>query len=184
MDHKRRVTISKFLSKHLRHQPEALGLTLAEGGWVEIAELLAACASHGFTITREQLEEIVRTSDKQRFSIDESSTRIRANQGHSTPVDLQLEPLEPPAILYHGSARKNVTVILAFGLLKMKRHHVHLSHEIDTALAVGKRHGEPVVFTIDSALMHARGHLFFRSDNGVWLTDHVPAEFLRVMDDV
>jgi len=184
MDHKRRVTISKFLSRHLRHQPETLGLTLADGGWVEITILLAACEKHGFPITRDQLDEIVRTSDKKRFSINETNTRIRANQGHTTPVDLKLDPLEPPALLYHGSAKKNVTVILAFGLLKMKRHHVHLSHEIDTALTVGKRHGEPVVFAIDCALMHARGHSFFRSDNGVWLTDHVPAEFLRVIDEL
>ena len=184
MDHKRRVAISKFLSKHLRHQPEALGLTLSEGGWVDIAALLDACDKHGFPITREQLDEVVRTSDKKRYTIDETNTRIRANQGHTTPVDLQLEPLEPPAILYHGSAKKNVTVIMAFGLLKMKRHHVHLSHEIETALTVGKRHGDPVVFAIDSALMHSRGHQFFRSDNGVWLTDHVPAEFLKVIDEL
>jgi putative RNA 2'-phosphotransferase len=184
MDHKRRVTISKFLSKHLRHAPESLGLTLAEGGWVEIAALLHACEQHGFPITREQLDEIVSTSDKQRFSIDDSGARIRANQGHSTPVNLQLESVTPPEILYHGTASKNVTVILAFGLLKMKRHHVHLSHEIPSALAVGKRHGAPVVFAIDSAAMHARGHLFYCSDNGVWLTDHVPAEFLKVIDDV
>ncbi len=184
MDHKRRVTISKFLSKHLRHQPEALGLTLGDGGWVDIALLLDACAKHGVPITRAQLDEIVRTSDKKRFAIDETNTRIRANQGHTTPVDLQLEPLEPPSTLYHGSGKKNLTVILAFGLLKMKRHHVHLTHEIATAVQVGKRHGEPIVFAIDGATMHARGHLFYRSENGVWLTDHVPAEFLRVADEI
>jgi putative RNA 2'-phosphotransferase len=184
MDQKRRVTISKFLSKHLRHQPDALGLTLDEGGWVNIADLLDACARHGLPITRDQLEEVVRTSDKQRFAIDDTNTRIRANQGHSTPVELQLEPLDPPAVLYHGTAKKNATVILAFGLLKMKRHHVHLSHEIDTARAVGKRHGEPIIFAIDCASMHARGHVFYRSANGVWLTDQVPAEFLTLIDEI
>lgn len=184
MDHKRRVTISKFLSKHLRHTPEALGLTLAEGGWVDIAPLLQACEAHGFPISREQLDDIVQSSDKKRFAIDETGTRIRANQGHSTPVDLQLEPVTPPALLYHGSAEKNRTVILAFGLLKMKRHHVHLSLDIPTALKVGQRHGKPVLFAIDSGAMHARGHLFYCSQNGVWLTDHVPAEFLKVIDDV
>ena len=184
MEHKRRVTISKFLSKHLRHQPETLGLTLAEGGWVGIAALLEACGKHGFPITRDELDEVVHTSDKKRFGIDESGVHIRAHQGHSTPVDLQLGPLVPPAILYHGSAKKNLTVILAFGLLKMKRHHVHLSPDTASALTVGKRHGEPVLLAIDSALMHARGHLFYRSDNGVWLTDHVPAEFLKVIDEI
>ena len=184
MDPKRLVTISKFLSKHLRHQPEALGLRLAEGGWVDIPTLLEACAAHGFPITRDQLDEVVRTSDKQRFAVDDAGTRIRANQGHSTPVDLQLEPLEPPAVLFHGTGKKSVTVILAFGLLKMKRHHVHLSHEIATAVKVGQRHGEPVVFAVDSAAMHARGDVFYRSENGVWLTDHVPAEFLRVIDEM
>ena len=184
MDHKRLVTFSKFLSKHLRHQPEALELTLADGGWVEVEALLAACEKHGFPITRAQLDEVVRTSDKKRFAFDETNTRIRANQGHSAPVDLQLEPLQPPAILYHGTAKKNVTVILAFGLLKMKRHHVHLSLEIATALQVGQRHGEPVIFAVDTAAMDARGHLFYRSENGVWLTDHVPAEFLKVIDEM
>jgi putative RNA 2'-phosphotransferase len=184
MDHKQRVTISKFLSKHLRHQPEALGLTLAEGGWVEVEILLDACAQHGVPITREQLDDVVRTSDKQRFAFDEAGRRIRANQGHSTAVDLQLEPVEPPAILYHGSAEANITQILAFGLLKMKRHHVHLSLELATARKVGQRHGKPVVFAIDSAAMHAKGHRFYVSVNGVWLTDHVPAEFLTVLEEI
>lgn len=181
MDHKKLVTISKFLSKHLRHQPEALGLTLAESGWVEIDALLAACTTHGFPITREQLDEVVRTSDKKRFSID--GTRIRANQGHSTAVDLQLEPIEPPPLLYHGTVDRFLTQILAFGLLKMKRHHVHLSADVDTAIKVGQRRGKPILLVIDSAMMHARGHLFYISVNGVWLTDHVPPEFLRVMDE-
>ena len=183
MDHKQLVTISKFLSKHLRHEPEALGLTLAEGGWVEVALLLDACGKHGFPITRDQLEEVVRTSDKKRFAFDDAGTRIRANQGHSTPVDLQLAPVEPPPVLYHGTADKNATVILAFGLLKMKRHHVHLSHDVQTALKVGQRHGTPVVFAVDAATMHAKGHLFYCSVNGVWLTDRVPAEFLRVIEE-
>ena len=184
MDHNRLVTISKFLSKHLRHQPEAIGLTLDDGGWVDVQTLLDLCTAHGFSITREQLDDVVRTNNKQRFAFDDAGTRIRANQGHSTPVDLQLEPIEPPALLYHGTAQKNVTVILAFGLLKMKRHRVHLSHEIATAVQVGKRHGAPVVFAIDCVTMHTRGHRFYRSANGVWLTDHVPAEFLRVIDEI
>jgi putative RNA 2'-phosphotransferase len=182
MDPKRLVTVSKFLSKHLRHTPEAIGLTLEDGGWIAIDTLLDACSKHGFPIKRDQLDEVVRTNDKKRFAIDDAGVRIRANQGHSTPVDLQLQPVEPPAVLYHGTAEKNLTVIQAFGLLKTKRHHVHLSLDMATARKVGQRHGEPVIFAIDSATMAARGHLFYCSVNGVWLTDHVPAEFLRVID--
>jgi putative RNA 2'-phosphotransferase len=183
MNQKQLVAASKFLSKHLRHQPIAIGLTLAEGGWVEIAILLDACARHGFPITREQLDDIVRTSDKKRFAYDQTGQRIRANQGHSTPVDLQLAPAEPPAVLYHGSAEKNATPILAFGLLKMKRHHAHLSLNAATALKIGQRHGKPVLFAIDSAAMHATGLVFYCSANGVWLTDHVPPQYLRVVEE-
>jgi len=183
MNPKQLVTVSKFLSKHLRHEPESLGLTLADGGWVSVQTLLDACAKHGFPITRDQLDEVVRTSDKKRFAFDDTGTRIRANQGHSTPVDLQLQPLEPPALLYHGSAKKNVAAILGFGLLKMKRHHVHLSRDIATALKVGTRHGKPVIFAVDSAAMHAAGHVFYCSVNGVWLTDNVPPQFLRVVEE-
>jgi putative RNA 2'-phosphotransferase len=183
MTPKQLVTVSKFLSKHLRHAPEALGLTLEPGGWVEIDTLLAACTKHGFPLSREQLDEVVRTSDKKRYAYDEAGTRIRANQGHSTSVDLQLPPVDPPAQLYHGTAEKNVTEILVFGLLKMKRHHVHLSLDIATATKVGQRHGKPVILSVDSAAMHERGHLFYCSVNGVWLTEHVPAEFLRVLDE-
>jgi putative RNA 2'-phosphotransferase len=184
MDKKQLVTVSKFLSKHLRHQPEALGLALADGGWVEVVALLDACDKHGFPITREQLDEVVRTSDKKRFAFDETGERIRANQGHSTPVDLQLQPVEPPAVLYHGTPKKNLTAILAFGLLKMKRHHVHLSLDAATARKVGERRGEPVLFAVDTAAMHGRGFVFYCSVNGVWLTDHVPAEFLRVIEEM
>lgn len=183
MNSKQLVAASKFLSRHLRHEPAALGLTLADGGWAEVATLLDACARHGFPLTREQLDEIVRSSDKKRFAFDETGLRIRANQGHSTPVDLQLEPAEPPPILYHGSAAKNATPILAFGLLKMKRHHVHLSLDQATALKVGQRKGNPVLFAIEAAAMHEQGFVFYCSANGVWLTDHVPPQFLRVIEE-
>lgn len=182
MDNAQRVKFSKFLSKHLRHQPEAIGLTLADGGWVEIDVLLSACASQGIRISHEQLHEIVHACDKQRFAIDDAGTRIRANQGHSTEVDLQLELRVPPATLYHGTVAKAMSEILAFGLLKMKRHHVHLSVDIATATKVGQRRGKPIILAIEAGAMHASGHVFFRSDNGVWLTDHVPPEFLRVME--
>jgi putative RNA 2'-phosphotransferase len=180
MDSKQLVRISKYLSKHLRHEPEALGLTLAEGGWVEVAELLAACARARFPITRAQLEEVVATSDKKRFAFDASGARIRANQGHSVEVDLQLEPVEPPAVLYHGTAERNRDAILTGGLQKMSRHHVHLSGDVETAVKVGQRHGKPMVLAVDAAAMRKDGHIFFRSDNGVWLVDSVPPHYLRL----
>lgn len=179
MNDKRRIHVSKFLSRHLRHSPEELGLTLEPGGWVTIDAVLAGAADAGVRITRDELDEVVRTSDKQRFAIDDTGTRIRANQGHSVEVDLQLEPTEPPAELFHGTADRNASAILRDGLRKMARHHVHLSPDTDTAVKVGTRHGKPVVLIVDAAAMRAAGHLFYRSANGVWLVDEVPARFLR-----
>jgi len=173
------VRISKFLSKHLRHAPEAIGLTLAPGGWVSVSDLLEACARAGVRLSREQLEEVVRNNSKQRFAFDETGQRIRANQGHSVEVDLELQPVEPPAVLYHGTGHRTEEVIRREGLRKMRRHHVHLSPDVETATRVGARHGRPVVFQVDAARMHADGHLFFRSENGVWLVDEVAPEYLR-----
>src|SRR5947208_9682601 len=169
MDAKQRITISKYLSKHLRHEPERSGLTLAEGGWVEVAELLAACARNQFPITRELLDEVVTTCDKQRFAFDATGTRIRANQGHSAPVDLQLEPRSPPWELFHGTPQQNVAAIMSEGLRRMARHHVHLSPDIETARKVGARRGKPAIFRIDAAAMLTAGQVFYCSDNGVWL---------------
>jgi len=173
--------ISKFLSKHLRHEPERIGLTLAPGGWVRVDDLLAACANHRFPITREELATVVATNDKQRFSFDSTGTHIRANQGHSVEVDLQLEPVDPPDVLYHGTGHQAVESIMLDGLKKMARHHVHLSADPETARKVGSRHGRPVVFTVDAAAMRKAGYIFYRSANGVWLVDHVPPEYLRQM---
>ncbi len=181
MTDKQRVRVSKFLSLYLRHQPEALGLVLEPGGWVEMDALLRGAATAGMKITREELEEIVRASDKQRFAIDETGSRIRANQGHSTEVDLQLEPGEPPAELVHGTPERNLEVILRDGLKKMARHHVHLSPDVATASKVGERRGRAAILVIDAARMHADGHAFFRSANGVWLVDSVPPVYLRVL---
>jgi putative RNA 2'-phosphotransferase len=179
MDPKERVRVSKYLSKHLRHVPEALVLTLAPGGWVAVEELLAACERDNFPITREQLDEVVATSDKQRFAFDPTGTRVRANQGHSAAVDLRLEAAEPPPLLYHGTGAQLVEVIRREGLKKMARHHVHLSIDVPTATKVGARHGRPVVFEIDAAAMRRAGHTFYVSANGVWLTDAVPPEYLK-----
>jgi len=183
MTDRERVRSSKFLSRHLRHAPADLGLTLQEGGWVEVDALLAACAAAGVPISRDQLDLIVSRCDKKRFAFNEAGTRIRANQGHSTEVDLQLEPATPPAVLYHGTARHNLASIQATGLQRRARHHVHLSGTIATARAVGARHGEPVVLEIDAARLAADGKLFYRSENGVWLVDDVPPDYLRVLPD-
>ena len=174
------VRIGKYLSKHLRHEPERLGLQLEPGGWVSVDALLAACAADRFPITRDELYEVVRNNDKQRFSFDPSHTRIRASQGHSTKVDLQFEPATPPAILYHGTPSGNVEVILREGLRKMSRHHVHLSATVATAEVVGKRRGRPVVLVVDAEAMRRDGFVFYCSANGVWLTDHVPPKYLRL----
>ncbi len=176
----RLVKISKYLSKHLRHQPERIGIKLAPGGWVAVDELLAACKKNRFLISREELNEVVANNDKQRFSFDSTGTLIRANQGHSVEVDLQLKPVVPPNVLYHGTGHKAVESILQTGLNKMSRHHVHLSADIATAKIVGARHGKPVVFTVDTAAMHEAGYIFYCSDNGVWLVDNVPPEYLRL----
>jgi putative RNA 2'-phosphotransferase len=178
----RRVHISKYLSLHLRHQPQAMGLELGPGGWVSVAALLDAAARNGFSISREELDEVVANCDKQRYSFDHTRTQIRANQGHSVPVDLQLEPVEPPEILYHGTGAKSVAVILAEGLEKRSRQHVHLSIDVPTAINVGKRHGSPVVLEVLAGAMHRDGRVFFCSTNGVWLVECVPAQYLRVME--
>ncbi|MDY6940161.1 MAG: RNA 2'-phosphotransferase [Cyanobacteriota bacterium] len=179
MNPDRRVKISKYLSYHLRHRPEKIGLTLRSGGWANVAELLAAAKKHQFSIKDWELKEVVATNDKQRFSFDAMGTCIRANQGHSIPIDLELEPIVPPARLYHGTHTHAVASISQEGLRKMQRHHVHLSEDIKTACQVGRRRGKPIVFEIDAATMHQQGYPFYRSQNGVWLVDCVPPKFLQ-----
>lgn len=178
MDGAKRVRISKFLALHLRHDPAALGLELEPGGWVAVETLLAACARKQRPISRAELEEVVRTSDKQRFAFDAAKTKIRANQGHSVDVDLQLTPAAPPPVLYHGTAEGSVAAILREGLSKMQRHHVHLSADAVTAHKVGARHGRPAVLRVDAAAMAAAGIVFYRAANGVWLVEHVPPAYL------
>lgn len=180
MNEKRRIHISKFISKHLRHSPEEIGLTLEPGGWVLVTDLMAGAAKAGFHFTRDELEQVVRSCEKQRFALDEQGTRIRANQGHSTEVELQLSAVIPPEQLFHGTAERNLESILRDGLRKMARHHVHLSGDTTTAFKVGQRHGKPLILIVDSAKMHTDGFIFFRSENGVWLVDHVPSQYFRV----
>lgn len=175
---RRLVTISKFLAKHLRHDPDALGLMLQPGGWVSVDELLTASERIGFSISYDELIECVETNDKKRFSFDDSGDLIRANQGHSVEVDLRLEEQQPPGVLYHGTVERFLASIMSEGLKKGKRHHVHLSKDIETARKVGSRRGKPIVLQVDAGKMHDAGFKFFLSVNGVWLTDAVPAAFL------
>ncbi|MEU4267801.1 RNA 2'-phosphotransferase [Streptomyces sp. NPDC026092] len=177
MDERRTVKVSKYLSKHLRHQPERIGLVLDPNGWTEIDALLRAAREHGFPITRAELDHVVAANDKKRFAIDGS--RIRASQGHTVQVDLDLPPAQPPAYLYHGTVAASLDGIRAEGLRPMARHHVHLSPDRETATRVGARRGRPVVLSVDAGAMHRAGHVFHVSANGVWLTDAVPPEFLR-----
>ncbi|MFO0889031.1 MAG: RNA 2'-phosphotransferase [Isosphaeraceae bacterium] len=174
----RLIRISKYLAKHLRHAPDRLGLTLEPGGWVRVDDLLAAARRHGFRIALEDLVACVRSDDKQRYAFDPTGERIRANQGHSVAVDLQLEERQPPETLYHGTVERFVPSILREGLLRGKRHHVHLSKDVATAAKVGARRGEPVIFAVDSGRMSREGCPFYLSANGVWLTDAVPPQYL------
>ena len=170
---------SKFLSLILRHQPELIGLELDEYGWANIDELLAKSRADGRSISRQELERVVAESDKQRFAISDDGTMIRANQGHSIQVNLELVASAPPEQLFHGTVAKSVSSIRETGLEKRKRHHVHLSPDKATATKVGSRRGKPVILVVQSGRMHQDGHEFYLSKNGVWLTDHVPAEYIQ-----
>jgi putative RNA 2'-phosphotransferase len=172
------VRISKFLSLILRHKPEELGLELDAAGWVPVNDLLEAAAFRGVKFSREQLDEVVRTNDKKRFAFSADGRMIRANQGHSVEIDLGYEPVAPPPVLYHGTVERFLPSIREQGLIKGNRHHVHLSPDAETAVAVGKRRGKPVVLKVSSGQMQADGFAFYLSANGVWLTDHVPAKYL------
>jgi putative RNA 2'-phosphotransferase len=175
------VKISKFLSLILRHEPGKIGVTLDAQGWIEVDVLLAAMVRHRRPLSRRELEDVVENNDKKRFAFSADGLRIRANQGHSTEVDLALEPRTPPERLFHGTVEKFLDAIFAEGLKKGARHHVHLSPDLETAKRVGQRRGKPVILSVATGEMHRAGHVFFLSENGVWLTDHVPPQFLERM---
>ncbi|WP_449353797.1 RNA 2'-phosphotransferase [Allosalinactinospora lopnorensis] len=177
VDGQRLVAVSRYLARHLRHTPERIGIDLDAHGWVEVDTLLAAAASRGFPISRAELEQVVAGNDKRRYTIEHG--RIRADQGHSVPVDLDLPVAEPPVSLYHGTVARSLEAIRAAGLRPMNRHHVHLSPDRATATRVGARRGPPVVLAVGAGDMHAAGYEFRVSANGVWLTDHVPPSFIR-----
>jgi len=180
LDKKQQKRISKRLSLHLRHDPKGLGITLEKGGWVDVDTLLEAFTKKHFLVSLEELQEVVKDNEKQRFGFDETGTKIRAHQGHSVKIDLQLEPQSPPTTLYHGTAQHSLDAILKEGLKPMSRQHVHLSTNIKTMMEVARRHGKPVLLEIDAEKMHVSSHQFYQSDNGVWLTDFVPTDYLEV----
>jgi putative RNA 2'-phosphotransferase len=170
------VTTSKLLSSVLRHRPSLLGIALDSSGWVDIEILLDALQRFGRPLTRMNLDRIVAGTDKQRFEVD--GVRIRAAQGHSIEVDLRLAPVPPPPELFHGTVARNLATIRAQGLLRGRRQHVHLCIDEQTATTVARRRGVPALLRIDASGMHAVGHLFYRAANGVWLTDHVPPQWI------
>ena len=169
---------SKFIALILRHKPEAIGISLDEHGWANVNDLIEGI-SKTYPLSLEQLENIVSTDNKQRYSFNEDHTLIRANQGHSVPVDVELQKKNPPPVLYHGTGEKYVSSIMESGLIPKSRLYVHLSADIQTAEIVGKRHGMPVVFVVDTKSMYSDGYDFFLSVNGVWLTKTVPVRYLR-----
>lgn len=173
---------SKFISRILRHHPESIGIQLDEHGWARVDELIAGIAKTR-KFDMEMLEEIVRTDSKQRYSFNENKTLIRANQGHSIHVDVELEQKIPPNILWHGTGEKYVESINQIGLIPKSRLYVHLSKDIDTARTVGRRHGKPVIYRIDAKSMSADGYLFYLSTNGVWLTKEVPVQYLSTKNN-
>jgi putative RNA 2'-phosphotransferase len=173
---------SRFLSYVLRHNPAAIGVALDPGGWIPVATLLAAMTIHGRPTTRDQLNRLVAGTDKQRFQLQDD--RIRAAQGHSFSVDLQLDPQPPPTVLYHGTVQRFLPAILTDGLRPGARNHVHLSADEQTAATVGARRGDPIILRIDAAGMYHHGHLFYRAANGVWLTTHVPPRWINPIGTV
>ena len=173
---------SKFLSLVLRHQPEVAGISVDEAGWVAVEELLEGCRRAGQAISRRSSRRSSAPAT-QRFALSPDGTRIRANQGHSVEVDLGYEPATPPDVLYHGTAEKYLDSIRREGLVKGGRHHVHLSERVETATAVGQRHGKVVVLEVRAGAMHREGFLFYRTPKGVWLTDQVSPEYLTFASD-
>jgi putative RNA 2'-phosphotransferase len=179
MNENEKTKTSRFLSLVLRHQPDEIGLQLDANGWANVTELIDKAGQSGRHFTEQDLAEIVASNDKQRFTYNEDRSKIRANQGHSIDVELQLDAAIPPDQLYHGTVERFLPSIREKGLLKMNRHHVHMSKDITTAEKVGDRRGEAIILTINTGDMHKDGFAFFLSANGVWLTDHVPVSYIN-----
>ena len=174
-------SLSKFLSLILRHKPEVIGIKLDENGWADVDELIEGAIDKGKEMDLPILEALVASDDKQRYSFNEDKTKIRANQGHSVKVDLGLEPVKPPKILYHGTTERFVQSIMLKGIEARDRNHVHLSEDVETATEVGSRHGDTMIFKVFSGAMYRDGFEFYLSANGVWLTNHVPNKYLDML---
>lgn len=182
MNKKKEIHLSKFLSLILRHKPETIKIAPDSYGWVKVSELIEKSSIHGVEISLDELYYIVSNCNKKRYDLNEDNSKIRANQGHSIPVNLELEPKEPPKILYHGTAQKNIDSILKKGIDKRKRNHVHLSSDIETAKKVGARHGEVIILKINSYQMYNDGISFYLSKNQVWLTDFVDKQYFTTIE--
>jgi putative RNA 2'-phosphotransferase len=172
------IRVSKFLSLVLRHKPERFGLSLDKHGWARVDQLLAAANRAGVSLNEERLQQVVRQSDKQRFALSRDGCSIRANYGHSVSVDLELQPVKPPDVLFHGTATRFTEGIKKQGLRRGRRLYVHLSPDEPTAINVGKRHGKPTVLIVNALRMYEKGFQFYRSDSGIWLTEKVPPEYI------
>lgn len=179
MTPKEMTRISKFMALVLRHKPETIGLTLNKEGWVSVYEFITAMNTHGYHLNMVSLKQIIEADSKGRYSLDEKEHNIRANQGHSTEVELTFKEVSPPKELFHGTHKDAVDAIFKKGIMKMQRHHVHLSKDVSTAKMVGERRGSPVIFVVDAEQMSYDGFKFFISDNGVYLTDHVPSKYIK-----
>ncbi|ANH83700.1 RNA 2'-phosphotransferase [Niabella ginsenosidivorans] len=179
MDQEKCINISKFLSLVLRHKPETIDIQLDENGWADIDTLIERSNNYGVAFNKEMLQYIVATNSKKRFAFNDTIDKIRASQGHSVNVELGYASQKPPEILYHGTSERSVPSILNSGLEKRNRQHVHLSCAVETAVSVGQRHGKPFIFKVLAGQMYNDGFLFYLSDNGVWLTDKVPAAYLE-----
>lgn len=176
------VELGKFISLILRHHPEKIGIKLDKHGWANVEELINGIKAQNINIDFNRLNEIVETNNKKRYSFNEDKTKIRANQGHSINVDVELKETIPPIKLYHGTATKYIDSILKKGILHKNRLHVHLSKDIETAIDVGKRHGEPIILEIDTKQMLTDGYKFYLSENGVWLSSDIPTKYFKKID--
>jgi len=178
MNEKNLKRISKMMSLILRHSPETIGAKLDENGWLAVTTLIAGINKKGIKLTEETLKQVVEENDKKRFAFSDDLQKIRANQGHSVKVDVELKEAVPPEFLYHGTVDKFISAIREKGLQKMNRQHVHLSKDDNTATIVASRRGKPVILSIRSGEMHREGIAFYLSENGVWLTDAVPTNYI------
>jgi putative RNA 2'-phosphotransferase len=179
MNEKKIKNTSKFLSLILRHAPETIQLNLDENGWANVAELIEKSNKHNQDFNFETLQIVVETNDKKRFQFNDDNTKIRASQGHSINIELNLEPTTPPDLLFHGTVAKFIESIQQTGLQKMSRQFVHLSKDTETANIVALRRGKPIILTINTKQMQADGFIFYLSENKVWLTNEVPVKYIN-----